>query len=209
MEQPGPGVGPPEPRDEPAKEIVAGAPYVVHPADYVNRVKVASMSDDEVFSWESQASQHPVTGPPGFSHERVQVKSRVWNRDDIFVDSVLYRDETGALLGIYNYFPNGAPGLENAGAAAVFVHPGHRREGIGSGLQGEALLRGLMVGRPRRKRGLSSFSESGAAWNNANNEYRERTGRLRSVDEALRLRAKHGQPLPPGESLPPEQPDTQ
>lgn len=95
----------------------------------------ANVADERMFSWQSQAAQYPPTGPPGFSYVRGQVT------DELFVDCLLYRDETGGLVGILNRYPTDFPPLEREGDQNIWVHPDHRRQGIGSALVSEAFSR--------------------------------------------------------------------
>jgi GNAT superfamily N-acetyltransferase len=95
----------------------------------------ANVADERMFSWQSQAAQYPPTGPPGFSYVRGQVT------DELFVDCLLYRDETGGLVGILNRYPTDFPPLEREGDQNIWVHPDRRRQGIGSALITEAFFR--------------------------------------------------------------------
>jgi uncharacterized protein YndB with AHSA1/START domain/ribosomal protein S18 acetylase RimI-like enzyme len=95
----------------------------------------ANVPDERMFSWHSQAAQYAPTGPPGFSYVRGQVT------DELFVDCLLYRDETGGLVGILNRYPTDFPPLEREGDQNIWVHPDHRRQGIGSALVSEAFSR--------------------------------------------------------------------
>lgn len=173
--------------------MTSEAPFIIFPPGYASgRTLEAGQPDDQVFSWESQARQHPQKGEPGFGHRRVKVTSPAWDRDDIWIEIITYRDESGDLLGILDYFPNGVPDHEEPGAFAVFVHPAHRREGIGTAVVGEALLRGVGAGRILNVE-ASVPSESGAAWTNTNLAHFRETGESPYIPAAQRLRAKHGQ----------------
>ncbi len=88
-----------------------------------------------MYSWHSQAAQYPPTGPPGISYFRGELSN------ELFVDCLLYRDETGALVGILNHYPTAIPPHERAGANNIWVRPDRRRQGIGSALGSEASLR--------------------------------------------------------------------
>ena len=95
----------------------------------------ANVSDEQMYSWASQAAQYPAIGPPGISYFRGNLN------DELFVDCLLYRDEKGELVGILNHYPMEIPPLERAGAQNVWVRPDRRRQGIGSALTKEAFMR--------------------------------------------------------------------
>lgn len=95
----------------------------------------ANVPDGQMYSWESQAVQYPPKGPPGISYFRGQLDQQ------LYVDCLLYRDEAGDLVGILNHFPTDFPPHERAGDQSVWVHPGRRRQGIGSALITEAFFR--------------------------------------------------------------------
>jgi|HubBroStandDraft_1064217.scaffolds.fasta_scaffold136979_2 GNAT superfamily N-acetyltransferase len=95
----------------------------------------ANVPDDRMYTWESQAAQYPPTGQPGISYFRGQLS------DELFVDCLLCRDETGELVGILNHYPMDFPPHEREGDENIWVHPGRRRRGIGSALLLEARFR--------------------------------------------------------------------
>lgn len=115
---------------------------------------LATVRDDQMYSWESQAVQYPADGPPGISYFRGQLS------DELHVDCLLYRDKNGELIGILNHYPSDIPPHERAGDENIWVHPGHRRQGVGSALLLEARVR---WGR-REGPGDPKLSESGAEW---------------------------------------------
>jgi GNAT superfamily N-acetyltransferase len=106
----------------------------------------ATVPDEQMYTWESQVAQYPQTGPPGISYFRGTLS------DDLYVDCLLARDETGHLVGILNHYPADFPPLEREGDENIWVHPSRRRQGIGSALLLEARFRwGLRsnVGEPK------------------------------------------------------------
>jgi uncharacterized protein YndB with AHSA1/START domain/GNAT superfamily N-acetyltransferase len=99
----------------------------------------ANVSEDRMYSWGSQAAQYPPKGPPGISYFRGELG------DGLHVDCLLYRDESGDLVGILNHYPTDIPPHERAGAQNIWVHPDRRRQGIGSALSAEAFMRWTTV----------------------------------------------------------------
>jgi hypothetical protein len=97
--------------------------------------QVTHVPAERMYSWESQVAQYPRTGPPGISYFRGNVT------DEIFVDCLLYRDETGELVGILNHYPTDFPPYERQGGRNIWVHPGRRRQGIGTALTLEGNIR--------------------------------------------------------------------
>jgi uncharacterized protein YndB with AHSA1/START domain len=95
----------------------------------------ANVPDEKMYTWESQAAQYPPTGPPGISYFRGDLS------EELFVNCLLYRDETGELIGILNHYPTEFPPHERAGDENIWVRPDRRRRGIGSALLSEASLR--------------------------------------------------------------------
>jgi uncharacterized protein YndB with AHSA1/START domain len=114
---------------------------------------VANVPDEQMYTWESQAAQYSPTGPPGISYFCGKLS------DELFVDCLLYRDETGELVGILNHYPADLSSLEREGDQNIWVHPGRRRQGIGSALITEAFLRWGPV--PNANTGDLKLTESG------------------------------------------------
>ena len=136
-------------------------------------------ADEEIFTWDSQASQYPADGPPGISHLRVQIGPPENGDSDPRIECLLYRDESGKLVGILNYFPVGVQDLEKPGAGALFVHPEHRRQGIATALSREWLKRWDYW-----DEGAMTFSASGAAFVNGQRELLNSTGAYPDYDPA-------------------------
>ena len=101
---------------------------------------VATLAD--AFSWDSQVIQYPDTGPAGLSYFKGVISP------EEYVDCLLFRDLGGHVIGILNHYNrdstsrynNGEP-LERKGNINIWVHPKHKRTGIGTLLVDEALLR--------------------------------------------------------------------
>lgn len=93
----------------------------------------------EALSWESQVVQYPEVGAPGIGYHRGDMSE--FYGEGAHVDNLLYRDEAGEVVGILNYYPRAFIPWEREGNVNVFVHPGHRREGIATALVTEALRR--------------------------------------------------------------------
>jgi GNAT superfamily N-acetyltransferase len=111
------------------------APSVPEERVYSWESQVTHVPAERMFSWESQVAQYPRTGPPGISYFRGNLT------DETYVDCLLYRDETGKLVGILNHYPTDFPPYERQGDRNVWVHPGRRQQGIGTALMLEALIR--------------------------------------------------------------------
>jgi uncharacterized protein YndB with AHSA1/START domain len=111
----------------------------------------ANVPDEQMFTWESQAAQYPPSGPPGISYFRGDLS------EGLFVDCLLYRDETGELVGILNHYPTDFPPHEREGDENVWVRPDRRRQGVGSALITEAFLRWP----PNQNAGDLKLTESG------------------------------------------------
>jgi len=111
----------------------------------------ADIPDSAMPTWESQAAQYPRSGPPGISYFRGEVS------DSYHVDCLLYRTENGELVGILNHYPADFPPYESEGNMNIWVHPAHRRKGIGTDLFEQAFMRW----EPQLH---TSISESGLKW---------------------------------------------
>jgi len=107
-----------------------------------------------VYSWESQVRQYPLKDRPG-----VQYYKGVIDLDN-YVDCLLYRDLTGAVVGILNHYNKDNP-WERAGNVNIWVHPDHTRKRIATLLWQEARHRWnvTLVGQ--------RFTPAGAALANA------------------------------------------
>jgi GNAT superfamily N-acetyltransferase len=129
-----PGAQPHASRQE---EPVTASPVPSPPGKQVYswESRMTHVPEERMFTWESQVTQYPETGPPGISYFRGQVT------DEVFVDCLLYRDETGELVGILNHYPTALPPYERQGGRNIWVHPDRRRQGIGTALILEAQIR--------------------------------------------------------------------
>lgn len=103
-----------------------------------------------IFSWESQAEQYPEKGEPGIEHTTVRCGISV-------VDCLLYRDESGCLVGILNHYNEFNP-WEKPGSCNVWVHPDHQRRGVASALLRDAYHRWPL------KNEDQEWSREGHAW---------------------------------------------
>lgn len=113
----------------------------------------ATIPAHAMFTWESQAVQHPLTGVP---------HSLVYRRceDGTFpagqwIDALLHYDDVGALDAIlyhypFEFFEQDGTRLENRGNTNIWVRPDRRRKGIGSHLVREAVRRWKIVLRNQR-----------------------------------------------------------
>lgn len=93
-----------------------------------------SIPQAEVYSFASQAWQYAQFGVPGVSYYRGWLDVRT------YVNCLLFRDEHGLLIGVLNHYPIGRP-LEKAGNVNIFIHPAHKRQGIGTALVTECIKR--------------------------------------------------------------------
>ena len=112
------------------------------------------VSDEDMLTWESQASQYAQRGEPGIRYERHTVGS--WP-----IDCLLYRGPSGYLFGILNHYPVDCPPYEKAGNINFWVRPDQRRRGIGTKLILEARRRWEIRGAGQRftTAGFEHFSK--------------------------------------------------
>jgi GNAT superfamily N-acetyltransferase len=99
-------------------------------------------------AWDEQAKQYPKRGAPGVDLYVGVVEvggiTRQSNGEKVGriryeVDSLLYRNSKGAVIGILQWFGEGAPvDLQQPGDFNVLVHPRRQRRGIGLALMREA-----------------------------------------------------------------------
>ncbi|HWE55148.1 MAG TPA: GNAT family N-acetyltransferase [Acidimicrobiales bacterium] len=101
--------------------------------------KQATVGEDTVYSWESQANQYPLMGPPGATAFQLPPAR------DRQVNCVLFRGEGGDLLGILNHYPVDLPPLEQKYTLNVWVHPDRRGEGIATRLVLAAMQQGWPI----------------------------------------------------------------
>lgn len=105
-----------------------------------------------IFAFAPQAAQYPQFGVPGVSYYKGVVSPKVW------VDCLLWRDQHGVVLGILNHY-SVANDWEAVGNVNVFVHPDHKRQGIGTALVAECVARWGPINLEQQK-----FSPEGAAF---------------------------------------------
>lgn len=98
----------------------------MHAAEMSSRIQRVQGT---VLSWDSQACQYPSLGPPGISYFAGHIPGH-----DEPVHCYLWRNETGQLLGIANFYSVDFPPLEQAGNIFLLVHPCHRGRHIASEL---------------------------------------------------------------------------
>jgi GNAT superfamily N-acetyltransferase len=98
-------------------------------------------------SWTEQANQYPKAGTPGITlFVGIVEIAGITNREGVKVgkmryeiDSLLYRNSKGAVIGILQWFGEGAPDeLQAPGDFNVLVHPRRQRRGIGLALMRDA-----------------------------------------------------------------------
>lgn len=77
-----------------------------------------------IFDWESQVGQYPADGR-GMTYFRGDIGDGKW------VDCLLRYNTAGTLVGILNFYPQDVKPFERRGNVNVFIHPDHRRTGIG------------------------------------------------------------------------------
>lgn len=94
----------------------------------------ATVPQQAMFSWASQAMQYPSLGEPGITH--TEEFSPGFPTEPI--DCLLYYSPAGQLLGILNHYQQDMPPYEKAGNVNLWVHPDAQRMGIGTQLIAEA-----------------------------------------------------------------------
>jgi GNAT superfamily N-acetyltransferase len=111
-----------------------------------------------VYTWESQADQYARYGDPGVGYERHYADGED-KGPECPVDCLLFRGESGLLLGILNHYPEADPGgFEQAGNINIWVKEDQQGRGIGRTLVREAKKRwGLHVEQQR-------YSDAGLAF---------------------------------------------
>ena len=112
--------------------------------------------DGPVWPFRSQAKQYPDDGPPGISYFKGVVDDSTW------VDCLLYRDDSGKVIGILNHYPFALVDpddpriVERRGNINIFIDPKHQGKGIATKLVDEAVSRYNVDLRRQR------YSEEGA-----------------------------------------------
>lgn len=103
--------------------------------------------------WDSQAYQYPPTGEPGISlmSPTLNIQGHL-----TVIDCLLYRDEDGSLLGIFNHYNDNNP-LQPPGSANLWVRPDKQRQGIATALLRRADELWDLYDQ-------SSYTETGNAW---------------------------------------------
>lgn len=96
--------------------------------------EVQQSAANQKTAFDMQATQYPATGPAGIGLERRDIEL---NSHLTTVDCLLYRDDSGALLGIFNHYNDNNP-TQPAGSCNVWVHPDHQHRGIASVLLRDA-----------------------------------------------------------------------
>jgi GNAT superfamily N-acetyltransferase len=133
-----------------------------------------TMIPGTAFSWRSQARQYPASLSPvtrfavelhllarrrtivyvvaSSAENRLLTAGEVHRHRDAIpgIDCLLLYSASGRLQGILNHYPRDEPPYERAGNVNLYVHPDHRRQGIGTALLREAVRRWAVD--PRRQR---------------------------------------------------------
>lgn len=84
----------------------------------------------DIRDWNSQACQYPPTGEPGIT--LISPTITIYGHDTV-VDCLLYRDDDGQLIGIWNHYHENNPEQE-PNTNNLWVHPAHQRQGIATAL---------------------------------------------------------------------------
>ena len=97
--------------------------------------------DGPVWPFSYQAKQYPKDGPSGISYFKGVVDESTW------VDCLLFRDDSGKLIGILNHYPFALVDpddpriVEKRGNINIFIDPKHKNKGIATKLVDEAVSR--------------------------------------------------------------------
>lgn len=78
--------------------------------------------------WQVIATKFAQKGMPGITYLKAEYSPEQW------IETFVYRDECGNLLGIIDYFPVDTIPHEKKGNVNIFVHPEHRGKGVGLAL---------------------------------------------------------------------------
>jgi GNAT superfamily N-acetyltransferase len=87
-----------------------------------------------ILDWETQVAKYPPTGPPGLSYFPGVTPLGT-------IDCLLWRNEAGEVVGIFNHYPFRTPEGQEPGSINVWVKPGWQRRGIANRLGDEAVRR--------------------------------------------------------------------
>jgi GNAT superfamily N-acetyltransferase len=89
---------------------------------------------EAILDWDTQVAWYPPHGPPGLSYFPGHTPHGV-------IDCLLWRNEAGEVVGIFNHYPFRTPEGQEPGTFNVWVKPGWQRRGIATRLADEALRR--------------------------------------------------------------------
>jgi GNAT superfamily N-acetyltransferase len=88
----------------------------------------------QILDWDTQVGWYPPTGPTGVSYFPGETPLGT-------IDCLLYRNEAGELVGIFNHYPFRTPEGQEPGTVNVWVKPGWQGRGIATRLGEEAVRR--------------------------------------------------------------------